>query len=629
MNIFANAFILLFLICVTFSGRLVACDEGNNEKEAFDLDEIVVTATKSKKKVADVTSSVSVIDTEEIEASNDNYVMDIIGKLPGVFVQKDNIYGRQGIQIRGLGSNCRRLQTLIDGRPEKMGIFGCTITQTLPLSNVERIEIIRGPESALYGSDAMGGVVNIITKRMREDGYETDGILSFGGYDIYHGQLNHGGKKGDFDYYFTFDQKYMDGHRANSRYKGYNVTGRMGYQLNEVYRLEFSSKHFDDEAYDPGPDSAPFTHDDRKEYNRSSFDLDLTAAWEKVDASIKLFQSRGHHRFTMPTIQDYWHSRDRITGALSKASIDVFGNGDIEDNLLIGYDWYREFGKTQEPWNSSVPTPPYHPGHWHRTNHEMYLFNELLFGNMINTVGGRLHYDQVADWEFMPHWGMLWHISSDTRLRGKICKGFRTPKFNELYLFPPATEDLDPEKVWSYEIGIDQNVTNRLRLEVNFFYMDVDNFIQRRFNSSPPPRYLFLNTGSFVIKGIETGFNLRLLSNLDITFYHTFMNVGNSRDDKISIPNHKLDTLIDYRWRDFSISFGCEYVAGLYEENETTGAVENVDDYVVANLKASYWLNSEWQAFLGIDNIFNSNYEMYPEYPMPGTTVISGLRFQF
>ena len=620
---------MVVLLGVGVPGFLLAEDDEGEEKEAFDLEEIVVTATKSERKVADVTSSVSVIDEEEIEASNDNYVMDIIGNLPGVFVQKDNVYGRQGIVIRGLGSNGRRLQTLIDGRPVKMGIFGCTVTQTLPLSNVERIEIIRGPESVLYGSDALGGVINIITKRMKEDGFETDGLLSYGGYDISHGQLSHGGKKGAFDYYFTFDQKYMDGHRANSRYKGYDLTGRMGYRLNDVYRIELLAKHFDDEAHDPGPKSAPFTNDDRKRFKRLSFDLDLIAEWDKVNTSITLYQNRGHHRFTMPTIRDYWHSRDRITGILSKASIDMLECGDLEDNLLIGYDWYREFGKTQEPWNSSVPSPPFHPGHWHRTNHDMYVFNELVWGNLINTIGGRVHYDRITDWEFMPHFGILYHLSQDTRVRGKISKGFRTPKFNELYLFPPSTEDLDPEKVWSYEVGGDHNFTNWLSAEINFFYMDIDNFIQRRFNPSPPPRYIFMNTGTFVIKGIESGLNLRPLPNLEVTFYYTFMNVGNSRADRKSSPKHTFNILADYTRGDFSISFDCEYVDGLYEENEATGRIEDVDEYFIANLKASYWINSHWQAFLGIDNIFNSNYEMYPEYPMPGTTVISGLRFKF
>lgn len=597
--------------------------------EAFDLGEIVVTATKSERRASDVTSSVSVIDREEIDASNDTYVMDIIGSLPGIYVQRDAIYGRQGISIRGLGSNGRRLQTLIDGRPEKMSIFGCTVTQTLPLANVERIEIVRGPESVLYGSDALGGVINIITRRMQEDGFETNGIISYGGYDSAHAQISHGGKMGDFDYYLTVDEKYLDGHRSNSRYRGYDLTGRLGYRINDVYRIEFLGKQFDDEAHSPGPESTPFTNDDRQRYKRSSFDLDFIGDWDRVTASLTVFHNRGHHRFTMPSVPDLWHSRDRLSGVLAKTEIEVLDMKTIKDSVVVGYDWYREFGKTEEPWNSSISSPPYYPGHWHRTNHELYLLNECIWRRLVTTIGGRLHYDRLTDWEFVPHLGMAFHVSEQTRVRGKVSKGFRTPKFNELFLFPPATEDLDPERVWSYEGGIDHQLTNWMSAEVNLFYMDIENFIQRRFNTNPPPRYIFRNTGNYVIKGVESGITVKPLPNVDMTFYYTFMHVGNSRDDRQGTPKHSFTFMADYTRNNVSFSFDAEYIDGVYEENEATGGIERIDDYFVVNMKASYWFTDHWQGFIGIDNLFNTTYEMYPEYPMPGTTVTGGLRFSF
>jgi len=105
-------------------------------RKTFDMNEIVVTATPVERKAKDITSAVSVINSAEIEASNADYVMDVIGSLPSVYIRRDAIMGRQDIEIRGLGSNLRRLQTLIDGRPEKMSLFGCTVAQTLPLANV-------------------------------------------------------------------------------------------------------------------------------------------------------------------------------------------------------------------------------------------------------------------------------------------------------------------------------------------------------------------------------------------------------------------------------------------------------------------------------------------------------------
>ena len=139
--------------------------------KVLEVDEIVVTGTRIPNKVKNITSAVGVIDRQEIESSTADYIMDAIATEPSVYVRKDAIYGRQDVSIRGLGSNLRRIQVLVDGRPEKMAFFGCTVSQTLPLANVERIEVLRGPEAVLYGTDAMGGVINIITHRKQKSMY--------------------------------------------------------------------------------------------------------------------------------------------------------------------------------------------------------------------------------------------------------------------------------------------------------------------------------------------------------------------------------------------------------------------------------------------------------------------------
>ncbi|MDO9541382.1 MAG: TonB-dependent receptor plug domain-containing protein, partial [Kiritimatiellia bacterium] len=161
---------------------------GQTETDTYlRVDEIVVTGTRIPNKVKNITSAVGVIDGQEIERSTADYIMDAIVTEPSVYVRKDAIYGRQDVSIRGLGSNLRRIQVLVDGRPEKMSLFGCTVSQTLPLANVERIEVLRGPESVLYGTDAMGGVINIITRRRYDPGFETDGSIQYGSYGTMHG----------------------------------------------------------------------------------------------------------------------------------------------------------------------------------------------------------------------------------------------------------------------------------------------------------------------------------------------------------------------------------------------------------------------------------------------------------
>jgi iron complex outermembrane receptor protein len=135
----------------TVSGEMVRSDSTG----AYSLDEIVVSATRVERAIKDLSATISVVTRQDIEASNTKSCTDVLNSLPGVFVNKTGDFGRADVDIRGLGDRGRSVMVLTDGRPVKMGLYGCTVTHTLPLDNVERIEVVRGPASVLYGSDAI------------------------------------------------------------------------------------------------------------------------------------------------------------------------------------------------------------------------------------------------------------------------------------------------------------------------------------------------------------------------------------------------------------------------------------------------------------------------------------------
>ena len=173
------------------------CIAEENREAVFDLGQILITPTKTEKAIGDLSLSASVVTKQEIEASTANSATDILNILPGVFVHKTGSFGRADVVIRGQGSRGRRVMVLVDGKPEKMGLFGCTITHSLPLDNVERIEVVRGPASVLYGSDALGGVINIITKKPTEKS-KGDATLSYGSFDSQVYRLRQGQDLGQF-----------------------------------------------------------------------------------------------------------------------------------------------------------------------------------------------------------------------------------------------------------------------------------------------------------------------------------------------------------------------------------------------------------------------------------------------
>ena len=118
--------------------------------------EVTVTATMSPQEVKDSSSSLCVVGTADIEMSSSQNALDILKDFSGIFVNRTGDYGRADVDIRGLGSNCRQIAVLVDGKPEKMGLFGCAVSHAFPLDNVERIEMMKGPASVLYGVKPLG-----------------------------------------------------------------------------------------------------------------------------------------------------------------------------------------------------------------------------------------------------------------------------------------------------------------------------------------------------------------------------------------------------------------------------------------------------------------------------------------
>jgi len=634
-------FSILFFSVIISPAWAENSDEKNNPQkdeqvsiDIFDLEEIIVTAAKREEKAKYASSSISVIDSKEIDASNANYIMDIIGTLPGVYVRRDAVFGRQEIEIRGIGSNARRIQTLIDGRPEKMAMFGCTVTQTLPLADIERVEIIRGPESVLYGSDALGGVINIITKKRKTEGFESDFLASYGSDNSLHTLARHGGKIDAFDYYVTYDYKKSDGYRPNSEYEGYDTTARLGYQITDNLRIEGLVKDFSDEYQDPGPELTPYTNNDKGEYNRSSWDIDLIGDWDKVDASITVYQNKGHHQFNMPSVPDYWHSRDKSTGVSANVGFSLYETKGLSDVLSVGYEYERQWATTLEPWDSSVSSPPYHPGEYERSVNDIYILNNLKYMSLTIDAGARAHYEDVREeWEVVPQLGMTYQVTAATHLRSKIAKGFRDARFSELFLMPAANEELEPEKLWSYELGVVHTFNQWISLSVDAFYMDYDNMIQTVINPDPPPMRINVNSGSFYIRGIETGLDLRLSDSLTGRLYHTYTDIedveGTGHANLEGKPKNVFEGGLEYRWKKMLFSWNGQYVTGLYDENLVTGNIERVDDFFTADMKVSYQFNDKLQLFGSVENMFDKEYEMVPGYPMPGRSFYSGVKISF
>jgi outer membrane cobalamin receptor len=583
-----------------------------SEEKAFDLSEIVVTGDPVAKEVEESPVSITVIDRDEIEKSGAQTLSDVLSGVPGIFVHKTGMFGRTDPEIRGIGERGRKIVILIDGVPVKMSLFGCAVTHSLPIANVERIEVIRGPNSVLYGSDALGGVINIITRKMDKEGFWTDVTVSGGTYNTFQSLITHGGKVGRFDYFLTMDKIWSDGHREQSEYLSSDYTLKMGYELTPTLSLSFFGKYFHGKEYSLGPVGGTVPPDIPDDYERTSEYITISEKNTEYNLSFTLSHNYGYHK-----LKDGWRSTDNIYGASIAYTTFALDNNE----LTMGGDWRWFDGENL--------TPPFN-GDWDRNEYGLYIWNKHKWESLSLTLGGRYQYDSVAGGTFCPQGGVVYNISEKSRLRAQVSKAYRFPAINDLYIFPKSNEDLKPETVWSYEAGLDHNITDYLTGNLTFFIMDGSDLIQSVTNPTPPPPAIFQNTGDFHFKGIETGLEANW-KNSRLTLYYTYLDPGRYTTGR---PGNKFDLTHRYRWSQLSLYSSIQHVSNYYAGDNKT---DSIPDFFVVNSKLTYDINKNLQAFLGVDNIFDEDYLIYADlpsseigkYPMPGRTFTLGMKGSF
>src|SRR5665647_529904 len=210
------------------------------------LQEVVVTGTPVKINLNNIPMSVSVITREEIASIGEASVLPILnGRIPGLFVTEKGIIGfgvsngaAGQISMRGVGgSPTTGVLVLMDGNPQYMGIFGHPLADIYSSSGVERVEVIRGPASMMYGSNAMGGVINILTRRTAKDGFSGEAGLRYGSFNTKEMVLSGSYRHKNWNVITTLNRNSTDGHRTSSDFSQNSGYFKIGYRLNEHFRV--------------------------------------------------------------------------------------------------------------------------------------------------------------------------------------------------------------------------------------------------------------------------------------------------------------------------------------------------------------------------------------------------------
>lgn len=585
--------------------------------DTIKIDEIVVTGTPVKVSRNSIPMAVSVVNREQIEETNESAILPVLnGRVPGLFVTERGVTGfgvAQGsagqISIRGIGGNpTTGVLMLIDGHPQFMGIMGHPLPDSYVASDVERVEVIRGPASILYGSNAMGGVINIITKKQTRQGVQGNARISYGSFNTQKYMASAGFKKNKFSGFISGNHDQTDGHRANSDFKINNGYAKLGFDINEHFYISSDVSLAAFEAADPGPDIVNGSPGERIDILRGYWALTLQNEFEKASGALKVFYNFGEHEIT-----DGFHSNDFNYGLNFYESLQLFkGN-----NITLGLDYLNYGGLAENIFAMNGAGIQFADTLINETG--IYGFiQQNLTDDLILNGGIRLQNHSVYGNQWIPSIGFAYQINKETAWKGTVSKGFRSPTMRELFMWGP-NPDLSPETIMNYETGISKMFFNqKMNAELTFFAVNGDNLIV---NVGPPKGYL--NTGEISNKGIEFSFTAEASDQLKINATYSYIDMKNP---VFATPEHHLFLNAHYRIKKIQFMANIQQIVNL--DNDPSPNV-NKESYTLLNAKASYQFTSNLKFFVSGKNLLSTNYQVNLNYTMPKATFFSGLSFIF
>lgn len=626
----------MILCTALLCSKDIQAQEAADSTHLYMIDEVVVTGTRNATDVRHLSQTVSVVNRKKIEQSMLPSLLPVLTEnVPGLFTTARGIMGygvsggaAGGISLRGLSGGTARMMVLIDGHPQYAGIFGHPVADAYQSLLADKVEVLRGPASVLYGSNAMGGVVNIVTRKMHEDGVHTNLHAGYGSYNTIETELTNMVRKGRFSSVISGSYNRTDGHRNDMGFEQYGGYAKLSYDITDNWNMyaDVNATHFN--ASYPGPVSAPLVDGDQR-ITRGVASFAVTNNYEKTSGSASFFYNWGTHWINDgytpsagQTSQDgRFNSRDNMMGVSLFQSTQFFkGN-----RITFGFDWFRYGGKA---WTDYVA------GEREGTRNDLVDKHEDEFAGYMDfrqnigkwltlNAGLRVDNHSRVGTEWIPQAGFAFHLPSAIELKTSASKGFRYPILREMYMFPPQNPDLKPESMWNYEIALLQTLLNgRLNYGVTVFYIDGKNLIM----TLPNPNgsgMLNQNSGKIDNVGVELMAAYRINANWSVDANYSFLHMKNP---VIAAPEHKLYAGGSFTKGRWSVSSGIQYIGGLYTSVGDNPVTEN---FVLWNLRGQFSVTKWLDLWVRGDNLLAQKYEINAGYPMPRATVIGGININF
>lgn len=578
------------------------------------LEEIVVTASRIEEPLEEVSSSVTVITSDDIKKMNVKDITDVLRTVPEVNLVQNGGPGKEAsIILRG--GDSRHVLVLIDGVKVNSPTTSSFDFSGILLEDIERIEIIKGPQSTIYGSEAMAGIVNIITKRPKRSGLE----LSFEGgsygtyspsFSVYSGSERHSLR-------LTGSYLKTDGISAaksgdeRDGYEDATLSGSFTVKPADWIELELLSRYWHDRTELDG------------------FDLMTYRAADDIN-----YIQRGDHLLSFLSVKTYPYERwqqilrlsrheDKIAGSdpdtlfnnymikTEKNEIDWQHNIFFGDyTITAGIEYRKEDAINQGSFDKS------------RESYAYYLHNRInLLKDLIFNAGMRYDHYELSGSRTTYRIGGLYNLrTAGLRIRANYGTGFRAPSMNELYYPFFGNPDLRPEKSYAWDAGIEKDLfSERMTLSVTYFreyYKDLINY--------DPNTWLAKNISRAEVRGVETGLRVRVSQMIELKAGYVNLDTEDRETGQrlTRRPEHRANLQLNIIKDAFTGTVYYTYVGGRYD-----AAINgNLPPYWIVNLSANYKLSRLITTFMRIENLFDKDYEEAGGYGRPGFSAYGGIK---
>lgn len=644
--------------------------------ESLVSDQIVVTASRKAQSLHLAPASAAIVTSADLEKKQLQTFDQAVDDVPGVVVSRSSGSNVQSLSIRGASETAgggvgNRVLLLIDGRPALSPESGGALWNLVPLNSLERIEVVKGAYSALFGSSAVGGVVNAITRKPTETP-DTRVHLNYGfygntpqdiSYDKYGGfsaiEFSHSKRTGRFSYLIDAGRKHNDGHRQKTAFALYNIYSKLQYEFAPNRTLQaavnFNKIHNDTPASwlssSQPYEVADYKHDDFQDKKEFSFDVHYSAV---TNSSLK-YSSRFYY---YQNFQQYTFNDDPLNDS---TNINI-GHQFIDESVIhtkrIGnvsqVDWalthkHYALAGIDIKFDKTVGLPEYALyGRHNAFEFGTYIQDEWSVSDDFTvTAGMRLDYysiiDEFSEVSFSPKVAFIYSINTTLSVRGLYARAFRNPSIAERFIkfeqggglsFEPNPDLVSEKLTNSFEAGVKFQPQKKLTLDLSLYhnqFKDLISFVQI---SGPlePLTFMVVNLKTATMQGAEVAVNYRPCNWFGVRAGYAFLDAKDTSPDRHNDvlaykPRHTASMSVDFKYHNFS----------LFLNGRGRSKIEEVfifpdskpDAYMLLDAKITYTFQNDHRVYLSVNNIQNTQYEELERYRMAGRSYSGGVYFHF